>query len=603
MQLKKNMNNLEIAELLRSISAAYEVRDKNKNRFKVIAYDRAAAAVEHLSSEAKDLWDDGKLEEIPGIGPSMAKHLDEIFRTGRSKHFEKITGKLPPSMFEFMKIPGIGPKTAIKLSDKLKIKNARGALEKLRKAIKECKVEEIEGMGEKTQESIEKSIKEIREVKKRMLLPYASRLSDELIAWLKDSPKIQRVDPLGSLRRQASSIGDIDISVASKEPEEAIKRFTNYPKSKRVLDKGEKSASILLPGNIRVDLKVQKPGSYGSLLQHFTGSKHHNIALREYAMKKGLSLSEYGIKKRGINGKVKKFRDEKSFYNYLGMEWIPPELREDAGEIEAAIEGKIPKLVKIDDIKSDLQMHSDFDIETSHDLGESSMEEIVLKANGLKYEYIALTEHNPSQRRHNEKQVIDLLKRKKKKIEQVNSSLVKIVKNNNHKNDIWIKKVFNSLEVDILPSGELAISDKALNVLDFALVSIHSSFRKGKVENTKRILSALDHPKVKIFAHPTARLINKREGIEADWIKIFEFCVKNNKFIEINASPGRLDLPDFLVREALKYNVKFSMGTDAHHVDSMDNMKWGISVARRGWARKENVINTLNLADFERIIK
>jgi len=602
MQLKKNMNNLEIAELLRSISAAYEIRNKNKNRFKIIAYDRVATAVEHLSSEIKDLWDDGKLEDVPGIGPSIAKHLDEIFRTGKSRHFEKIIGELPPSMFEFMKIPGIGPKTAIKLSDKLGIRNAKGALEKLKKAIKEGKIEEIEGMGEKTQESIEKSIKEIRGIKKRMLLPYASKLSSEIIDWLKCSPKIQRVDPLGSLRRQVSSIGDIDISVASGEPEDAIKRFTSYPKSKRVLDKGEKSASILLPGNIRVDLKVQKPNSYGSLLQHFTGSKHHNIALREYAIKRGLSLSEYGIKRRGKGRKIKRFKDEKSFYNYLGMEWIPSELREDAGEIEAAIEGKIPKLIKIDDIKSDLQMHSDFDIETSHDLGESSMEDIVRKANGLKYEYIALTEHNPSRKDHNEKQVIDLLKRKKEKIEQVNSSLVKIVKNSDPKTHIWIKKVFNSLEVDILPSGELAISDRALEVLDFALVSIHSSFRKGKIENTKRILSALDHSKVKIFAHPTARLINKREGIEANWIKIFEFCVKNNKFMEINASPSRLDLPDFLIREALKYGVKFSVGTDAHHIDSMDNMKWGISVAKRGWARKEDIINTLNLTDFEKII-
>ena len=603
MQLKRNMNNLEIADLLRSISAAYEIRDKNKNRFKVIAYDRAAAAVEHLSSEAKDLWDEGKLEDVPGIGPSIAKHLDEIFRTGKSEHFEKIIGELPPSMFEFMKIPGIGPKTAIKLSNKLKIRNAGGALERLKKAIKEGKVKKIEGMGERTQESIEKAIKEIRDVKKRMLLPYASKLSSEIINWLKDSSKIQRVDPLGSLRRQASSIGDIDISVASEEPEEAIERFISYPRSKRILDRGEKSASILLPGNIRVDLKVQKPDSYGSLLQHFTGSKHHNIALREYAMKRGLSLSEHGIKKRGGNGKIKRFKDEKGFYNYLGMEWIPPELREDAGEIEAAIEGRIPKLIKIGDIKSDLQMHSDFDIETSHDLGESSMEDIVRKANELKYEYIALTEHNPSRRGHDEKQVIDLLKRKGEKIEQINSSLVKIVKKVDPKTKVWIKKVFNSLEVDILPSGELAISDKALEVLDFALVSIHSSFRKGKTENTKRILSALDHSKVKIFAHPTARLINKREGIEADWIKIFEFCVKNKKFMEINADPGRLDLPDFLVREALKYGVKFSMGTDAHNVDSMDNMKWGISVARRGWVRKRDVINTLNLADFERIIR
>jgi len=592
MKIDKNTSNIEIAELLKAVAASYKIKDEKKNRFRIIAYQRAADAVEHLSSEAKDLWDDGKLTDVAGIGKSIEMHLDEIFRKGKSEHFQKIMKGLPRGIFELIKIPGIGAKTAYKLSKKLDLNKKEGAIEKLEKRLKKKKIIEIEGFGEQSQEAILKSIKVIKKRKKRLLLPYALKISDEIISWMKKCKSVYKIETLGSLRRKASTIGDIDLAIATENSTKVLDHFTKYPKKNRVIEKGEKTASILLPNAIQIDLMVQKKDSFGSLLQHFTGSKHHNIALREYALKKGMSLSEYGIK---TNGKLKKFKDEESFYKELGLQWIPPELREDMGEIDSAKKDSLPKLVGIKDIKADLQIHSDFDIETSHDLGESSMKDVVKKANELNYQYIAFTEHNPSYSKHNDSQRIELIRKKSEAIEQINYS---INKNDNNS----VQKVFNSLEIDILSDGKLPISDEGLELLDFAVVSIHSSFNQSKGEMTNRIIRGLNHKKVKIFAHPTARKLNVREGIEIDWEKLLRFCRENNKILEINAEPVRLDLPDYLVREAIKIGVKLSLGTDAHHIDSMDNMKYGVSVARRGWAKKKDIINTYDLNNFEKTI-
>jgi len=566
----KAITNLQIAELLRDVAASYQLKDQIKYRFQIIAYERAADAVEHATSELKDLWDDGKLEDVPGIGPGIAEHLGELFRTGKSKHFESIMEDIPKEAFKLMELPGIGIKTAMKL-------------------IKEGSKEEV---AEKLKEVAEKEKKA-----KRHLLPYAALIASELIEYLQKNAKVARVDPLGSLRRQASTIGDIDLAVATEDPAGVLEYFTKYPKSGETIEKGEHTASILLPGGVQVDLMAQPVSSYGSLLQHFTGSKHHNIALREFALKKGLSLSEYGIRKSQTpSSKVQTFKTEKDFYKFLGLDYIEPELREDTGEIEAARQHSLPKLVEAKEIISDLQIHSSFDIETSHDLGESSMEDLVKKADELKYEYIALTEHNPSQQGHSEKDIVEILKKKREKVDAINYSIEKSTNNS-------IQKVFNSLEIDIKPDGSLPVSNIGLDTLDFALVSIHSSFNLERSEQTRRVLSALSHPKVKIFAHPTGRKLNEREGAELNWPEIFEFCLKEDKWIEINCDPMRLDLPDTMVREAVKLGVKLTFGTDAHHVDGMNNMIFGVSVARRGWSTADDIINTRSLEEFEKLLK
>jgi DNA polymerase (family 10) len=595
--MHKNLSNLELAELLRAVAAAYQVQNKANNRFKIIAYQRAADAIEHLSSEAKDLYDDNKLDGVAGIGKGISSHIGEIFETGNSKHFEKLFSNMPSGMFELIKVPGIGPKTAYKLASEFKLDKKR-PLDSVKKLIAQNKISKLEGFGDESQEEIMRGIRDFEnKPDARMILPRAQEISDELISYLKENKNVLEADPLGSLRRKASTIGDIDISVATKNGKEIINYFCKYPKKRRIIERGDKSASILLPGEIRVDLKVSDPSKYGSLLQHFTGSKHHNIALREYALKKGLSLSEYGIKK--INSKAKrlnKFTSEEKFYNYLGLSYIEPELREDSGEIQASHDNKLPKLVDLGDVKGDLQIHSSFDIETSHDLGENSMEEIIERAGELNYEYLAFTEHNPSKSKHSQKQMIELLKRKQEKIDKINYSL-----RDNNKNGV--KKVFNSLEIDILPDGSLPVKSDGLDTLDFALVSIHSSFDLDRQKMTTRVISALNHPKVKIFAHPTARKINHREGVELNWDNVFEFCLKHNKWIEINADPMRLDLPDFLVKDAIDRGLKLTFGTDAHNLAGLDNMKWAVCVARRGWASKYDIVNTRTYKQLQEMLK
>lgn len=595
MRTSKAMSNLEIADLLRDVAAAYELQDQAKNKFKIIAYERAADSVEHATSELKDLWEEEKMGEVAGIGPSIQEHLSEIFKTGKSKHFEELTKSIPAVVFELMKVPGIGVKTAMKLTSALGIRS----LGDLKKAAEQDRIAKLEGFGPDSQIRILKSLSDYeKKAPSRMLLPYATEIANEIMGWMKKENSVERIETLGSLRRQVSTIGDIDFAVSSKSPAKVLEHFVKFPRATRIIEKGERTAGINLPGNIRIDLMACQPVAYGALLQHFTGGKNHNVALREYALKKGLSLSDYGIyTKPGDAKSLKEIATEEEFYEkYLKMDWIPPELREDDGEIKAALEHNLPKLVELKDIKGDLHMHSNFNIETNHDLGMSSMKEMVEKANGLDYEYIAFTEHNPSKSKHNDKQIIDLLKKKKEAVEQINYSMKNNVKSR-------VKKVFNSLEIDIMPDGKLPVSNEGLETLDFALVSIHSSFDLPKAEMTERVLKAFEYPKVKIFAHPTARKLNERQGVDLDWDKIFDACLKKNIWVEINSDPARLDLPDILVHEAVKRGVKLTIDTDSHHKDQMDGTKWGVSVARRGWVQAKDIANTRSLADFQDLLR
>lgn len=585
------MSNLEVAKLLRAVAAAYEVKPGD-HRFQRIAYERAADAVEHASSEVKDLWDDGKLEDVAGIGKAIAEHLDELFRTGKVKHFENLMKGMPPAMFELLEVPGIGARSAHRLTKELGIKNAENAQERLLRAAEEGKIRELEGFGEKSEEEIIEAIKEVKARTRRLLLPYATGIAEEVVLWLKRNPEAKKVEPLGSLRRQVSTVGDIDIACATNKPKAVIDHFTKYPKKVKLIEAGEATSSILLPGGVQVDLMVQPVESFGALLQHFTGSKHHNIALRSLAQKKGLSLSEYGIKKKG---KLEKIATEEEFYKMLGMEWIPPELREDEGEIEAAQQRKLPKLVDVEDIKGDFHIHSDFPPETSHDTGKNSMEDYVKQAENLRYEYIAFSEHNLKSSL-SEKRTIELLKRKKDKVEQLNYS-------RERKGENRVKRIFNSLEVDILPDGRLALPEKAFDLFDFIIASVHSSFRGTKQKQTERILRALGHPKVRIFGHPTGRMLNRREGIDLNWEKVLDYCKSHNKWLEVNSWPERLDLPDVLVRQAVKNGVKLVVDTDSHAVDHMKGIRYGIAVARRGWATKGDIVNTLPYNQFEKQLK
>lgn len=584
------MNNIEIVKLLRNIAAALQI--KGENRFRIIAYENAAAAIEHLTSEVKDIWQDGKLEDISGIGSTIAKYLDELFITGKIKHFEAILKDLSPAIFEFLLIPGIGPKKAYRLTQEFKINNAKTAVAELTKIAQQGKIAELDGFGEKSQSEILASIETYKkgQIKEnRMPYPFADALAQEVIDYIKQNKYAKRVDVLGSLRRKVATIGDIDLACATDNPVSVLDHFVTFSKVGKIVDRGDKGATVLLSIGRQVDLRVQKPSAYGSMLQYFTGSKYHNIRLREFALRKGLSLSEHGIK-QVKTGKIKEVSTEENFYKEIGLPWIPSEIREDTGEVDAASKNKLPKLVSVEDMKGDLHIHSNYDLHSSHDMGVSSVEELLDTASKLSYEYIGISDHNPSIGMLSENQIVSIMKKRREVFEHIYTSWNKSVKNRVH--------ILFMLEVDITPSGKLAFPDAAFEYVDAVIVSVHSSFKMEKKQMTERIIKAFSHPKAKILGHPTGRLLGKREGLDVNWNEILAFAKTNNKAMEINSWPERLDLPDLLVQEAIRQGVKLVINTDSHAKDHMYNMKYGIDVARRGWAEKKNILNTMMYNEF-----
>jgi DNA polymerase (family 10) len=583
--LQMPMSNQEIAKLLRNVAAAYTIKDERKFHFQIVAYQNAAETISSLTKELKDYYKEGRLEEIPGIGQTLMSRLQELFEKGKVSHFEWALKGIPQSVFTLLDVPSFGPKKAYRLASEFKLKKPETVLNDLEKMAKANRIAPLKGFGEKSQADILRVIAEFRVgVGKttRMNLPYAQEVADKIVSYMKTCKAVVRIEPLGSLRRQVATIGDIDLAASSKDPKAVLNHFTAYPYVERIIEKGDVSSSILTSGGKQIDLLVQPPERFGSLLQHFTGSKNHNVRLRELALKKGLSLSEYGIKYlKEKKQPTKPFDTEEKFYGAIGLTWIPPEIRENLGEIELAEKDKLPKLIKLADVRGDLHLHSNYPIEPSHDLGKNSFEEILKEANRLGYEYVGFSEHNPSQAKHSPEKIYEILKKRDEKIEQL-------------KSDIKNVRIFKLLETDILPNGDLAIDKKSLEILDAAIVSIHSVFNLSKEDMTKRVLAGLSHPKAKVLAHPTGRLLNDRPGYDLDWDKVLEFCKTHNKALEINSWPDRLDLPDSIIRLAVSAGVKMVIDTDSHAVWQMTLMKYGVSLARRGWATKNDILNTLS---------
>ena len=577
------MTNEEVAKILRNVAAAYTLL--NENHFRTIAYEKASDTIFHSNVEIEDLWKENKLSNLPGIGSTMVSHLDELFRTGHVKHFDQVFSKVPKSIFPLLDVPGFGPKKAYRLVTELKLNSPDSVIDDLFDAAKSGKIAPIEGFGEKSQAVILEALERFKKGRikeKRIPLSIASNIASELISYLKQYKDTIEVYTLGSLRRMAPTTGDIDLAAKTNNPEGVLEWLLKYPKRASIVEKGPRGATILLRNGIQVDLRVQSPKSFGAMLQYFTGSKNHNIKLREFALKRGWSLSEYGIKQVNSKLKIFEYEKEEEFYGALGLQWIPPEMREDTGEIEASQNNKLPQLVELGDIRGDFHIHSNYNLEPSHDLGSSSLEEILSQAEKLKYEYVGISDHNPSYSKHNNNEIITILKRRKSVFEHIMSSTKSVRVN-----------LFTMLETDILPDGRLPLPDEVFDYLDATIVSIHSSFNMDKRKMTERIISGLSHPKAKILAHPTGRLIGRREGYDVDWEKLFNFCKEKDKAIEINAYPDRLDLPDVLIREAIKKGIKLVIGTDSHQHSQMELMFYGVSQARRGWATKHDIINTL----------
>lgn len=592
------MTNREIAILLRNIAAAYELL--GESRFRISAYYQAADSVENLSKDLKSIWQAGNIQKVPGIGGSLAQHFDELFTKGESAHFKNIEAKMPTGMFDFLKLRGVGPKTAFRLAKELHERDIQGnsSIVRLSKLLNSHALLELEGFGTKRENEIAEALSQYRAgvtKKKRLLLPQAEAVADKLCSYIKSHSDVIYAHALGSLRRRKETIGDIDLSVAIAHPQDLIPYILKYPDIRKVDDKGETRLALLLDGGIQVDVRLIEPASYGSMLQYFTGSKYHNIKLREYALTRGYSLSEWGIKSTAAGkDELKKCTTEEEFYQYIGLPWIPPEMREDRGEIEMAVSDKLPSLVTLEDIKGDLHIHGDFAYPSSHDLGTSSLSALTIQSQVYGYEYIGISDHNPKNSGISVGDKIELMKKRVKYYENNIGDTKNVQKNPR------VIKVFNMLEIDIRPNGELALPQEAFSTIDAAIASIHSSFVQDRETMTSRILKGLSHHKVRIFGHPTGRLINSREGVQADWKRIFEYCKERDIALEINASPQRLDLPDTLIHEARECGLKFIISTDSHHVDHMSNMRYGVSVARRGFLTKDDILNTLPVSKFEK---
>ena len=570
-------SNKEITQKLKEVVAAMEV--KGDSFFKIRAYHTAILSIDNLTKSVLELWENNRLGEIPGVGQALIDHLGELFTTGHVREFDKKMEGLPEGMFELIGLRKVGAKTAYKLASNFQLKHRDTVLDEVKKLAQAGKIRELDGFSEKSEANILDAIENLKmnkSEKKRTLLATAEKVVERVRNHMLSNPKIEYCEAMGSFRRRAATIGDLDFAVACEDIETAIEHFLKFPEIKEVLNRGDIKASVVLNNDLQVDLRVIKKKELGSMLQYFTGNMQHNVMLRQYALQNGMSLSEYGIK---YQDKLEEFAHEEDFYKRLGLQYIVPELRHGRNEIDLAKKGELPKLIKLDDIKGDIHTHTNFSD------GENTLEEMVKRAVEMGYEYYGISDHAPSVVSRGEAEVKRLIEKRKEEIENLNKHYKNI-------------KLLYGMEVNILADHTLGLPDEIMSLLDYAIASIHTSFDMDREKMTERVLSALANPHIKIFGHPSGRLINEREGIALNWTKVFEFAAANHKLIEINAQPSRLDLPDDLVTDALKLGCKLIINTDAHNVFSLDYMKYGIDVARRGGASKHDIMNTLSLEKF-----
>lgn len=565
------MKNKELADIFDKWANILEFMGDNP--YHIRAYRNAARLIRDLSEDIEVLAREGKLLKLPGIGQRLQAKILEFLRTGKIEVFEELKASVPDTIFTLLDIPGIGPKTVKLLYDQLGIRS----LEDLKRAIEKGDLLKLPGFGPKKVEKIRKGIELFEKASGRILLGIAVFIADGIINQLKEHSAVEGISVAGSTRRMKEIVGDIDILATGKNLE-IIEAFVNLPNVKEVLWKGTKKATVIVEEGEQVDLRVIEPDSFGSALQYFTGSKAHNIHLRTICIKQGYKLNEYGL----FKGDVKiAGRTEEEIYEALGMDMPPPEIREDTGEIEAALEHRLPDLIDYGDIKGDLHIHSNWSD------GASTIEEIALKAIEMGYKYIAITDHSKSLRVASGLSEKDLLKR--------NEEIDKL--NKKFKGKI---KILKSIEVDILPDGSLDYNDEILSQLDFVVAAIHSRFTQ---DNTKRILRAMENPYVNAIAHPTGRVIGQRESYPVDIEAVIKKAAETGTALEVNAYYNRLDLKDIHCRLAVKYGAKLVISTDSHHVDHMWMIKLGVGTARRGWVEKKDVVNAKGLRELQKFVK
>ncbi|MDH4358765.1 MAG: DNA polymerase/3'-5' exonuclease PolX [Candidatus Berkelbacteria bacterium] len=563
------VSNSEFAKIFEEFSEILELKDAN--RFRIAAYQKASQTAKSLGEPIEQIYERGgakELDNIPGIGKGIAQKIEEYIKTGRVKELEGLRKSLPRQEVEYMRVPGIGPKTATKLHKEFRAKDLADLKSRLEKSGSKY-------FKEKTLANILRGIEVYKGMGGRMLLVEAREIAREAVEYLEKSRLASKVTPVGSLRRFKETVGDIDIVAIAPDPKKAIEYFSKFPGAKEVISKGEAKGTIIHRLGAQVDFEIMPEESFGSLLQHFTGSKEHNIHLRTYAQEHGMSVSEHGIKK---GKKLIRCRTEEEVYGTLGMKYIEPELREDRGEIEAALNDKLPELIEMKDIKGDFHVHSNWSD------GNAKIEDLARKAVELGHKFLAISDHTvtlgiarglDSKRFNQRRREIESVRKKYRGL-----------------------NLFDSCEVNIGSDGSLDLPDEAMKYFDVVTASIHSGFNQSKEQITKRMIRAMENAYVDVIGHPTGRLINRREGYSADWEQVFKTAAQENVALEINASPDRLDLPDGLVLKAKKMGVRFAISTDSHSLEQLSFLPFGISVARRGWCEKKDIVNALELEEL-----
>ena len=577
------MENVEIAHILTSYADLLEIQ--GEGLFRVLAYRNAARTVESLSQPVAQLLKEGKdLKELPGIGKSMAEHIEEIVKTGALKALTALRKKFPASLNELLEIEGLGPRRTKLLYDKLGI----ASVKQLGQALASGKVELLRGFGAKSVEKLRQAIESFEKRPRRFKLLDADQFVHPLVEYLRKGAGIERLDVAGSYRRRMETVGDIDILAACEKPAPAIERFESYPEVERVASAGTTRASVILRSGLQVDLRVVSRRCYGAALHYFTGSKAHNIAVRKIGVERGLRISEYGIFRLPKGAKAEDLGEEEGkriggvreedVFRAVGLDWVPPELRENRGEIEAAQKHTLPDLIALEDIRGDLQMHSKWTD------GKNTIEEMARACKERGYEYCAITDHSSAVRVAGGLGPDDF-KRQREEIEKVRSKVGGIT-------------ILTGCEVDILPDGSLDLPDHLLDDLDVVVAAVHSKMDMSKNRMTRRVLKALAHPAVDILAHPTGRLINRREPSAIDLEEVFQAAKENDVAMELDAQPERLDLNDVHAHRAREVGMKIAINTDAHSVEQLRFMSYGIDQARRGWLEKRHVLNTVTLSQL-----
>ena len=563
------MKNREIAALFDKIADALEI--KGETGFKVVAYRKASRILQDMTEDVETVAREGRLETIPGIGEGLAKKIKEYVDTGTMSKYREVMAGLPESLLGLLEIQGLGGKTVHLMHEELGVKDVDG----LKRVIDDGSLAKLFGMGEKKVENIRKGIEARERVAERISICEAVAVADEALAYLSKAPGISRVSAAGSLRRMKETVGDIDILACGTNGAEIIRYFARNPNAVRVLAEGEtKGSAVVRAGETerQVDLRVVDAAEYGAALLYFTGSKAHNIKLRGLAKDRGLKISEYGVFR---GAKRLASREEEDCYRVLGMPWIPPEMREDRGEIELALEGRLPRLVEASDIKGDLHVH------TRASDGNLSLAEVVGLARKMGYSYIAICDHSQAAK-YAHGLAAGRLAAEIEEIEAFNRTLKGF-------------RVLKGSEVDILSDGSLDFPDELLGRLDFVVAAVHSGFKKNV---TERMLKALENPHVRTIAHPSGRLISGREGYDVDLDRVIEAAARRGKALELNSYYDRLDLDELHLKKAKEKGVKITIGTDTHFADGLAMMRFGVGIARRAWLGKGDILNCLGAEEI-----